>query len=132
MAFQRYRNARLKESVDMIRELWKGDYVTHHGLVNVENAKLFTPPETTPTIYGAAITEKTARWLASWVDGMITISKPIEELKKMTSAFKEGGGKEKNLRSKYRSLMPQMKRRHWRAPGSNGRIISFPVSLFLK
>ncbi len=91
------RNARLKESVDMIRELWKGDYVTYHGLVNVENAKLFTPPETTPTIYGAAITEKTAKWLASWADGMITISKPIEELKKMTAAFKEGGGEGKKL-----------------------------------
>lgn len=91
------RNARLKESVEMIRELWKGDYVTRHGIVNVENAKLFTPPETTPTIYGAAITEKTAKWLGSWADGMITISKPIEELKKMTAAFKEGGGEGKKL-----------------------------------
>src|SRR5690606_6338179 len=91
------RNARLKESVEMIRELWKGDYVTHHGIVKVENAKLFTPPETIPTIYGAAITEKTAKWLASWADGMITISKPIEELKKMTAAFREGGGEGKKL-----------------------------------
>jgi len=91
------RNARLKESVEMIRELWKGDYVTRHGIVNVENAKLFTPPETTPTIYGAAITEKTAKWMGSWADGMITISKPIEELKKMTAAFKEGGGEGKKL-----------------------------------
>lgn len=91
------RNARLKESVEMIRELWKGDYVTHHGLVKVENAKLFTPPATKPTIYGAAITEKTAKWIASWADGMITISKPIGELKKMTAAFKEGGGEDKNL-----------------------------------
>lgn len=81
----------------MIRELWKGDYVTHHGIVKVENAKLFTPPETTPTIYGAAITEKTAKWLASWADGIITISKPIEELKKMTAAFAEGGGEGKKL-----------------------------------
>ena len=91
------RNARLKESVEMIRELWKGDYVTHYGLVKVENAKLFTPPETTPTIYGAAITEKTAKWLGSWADGMITISKSIEELKKMISAFEEGGGEGKKL-----------------------------------
>src|SRR5690606_30717821 len=91
------RNARLKESVEMIRELWKGDYVTHHGIVNVENAKLFTPPETTPTICGAAITEKTAKWLGSWADGMITISKPIDELKKMTAAFKEEGGEGKKL-----------------------------------
>lgn len=91
------RNARLKESVEMIRQLWKGDYVTHHGIVKVENAKLFTPPETTPTIYGAAITEKTAKWLGSWADGMITVSKPVEELKKMVSAFNDGGGKGKKL-----------------------------------
>lgn len=84
------RNARLKESVNIIRELWMGNYVTHHGIVNVENAKLFTPPETTPQIYGAAITEKTAKWLSSWVDGMITVSKPIDELQKMITAFTNG------------------------------------------
>ncbi len=91
------RNARLKESVDVIRELWKGDYVTHHGIVNVENAKLFTPPETIPAIYGAAITEKTAKWLSSWADGMITISKPVKELKKIVDAFTGGEGKSKKL-----------------------------------
>ncbi|CAN5325461.1 TIGR03885 family FMN-dependent LLM class oxidoreductase [soil metagenome] len=83
------RNARLKESVEIIRELWKGDYVTRHGIINIENAKLFTPPETIPTIYGAAITEKTASWLSAWADGMITISKPLEDLEKMVEAFRQ-------------------------------------------
>ncbi len=36
------RNARLKECVDVIRALWAGETVTHHGLVCVEEAKLYT------------------------------------------------------------------------------------------
>lgn len=91
------RNARLEESVNIIRELWKGDYVTHHGIIKIEKAKLFTPPVKTPPVYGAAITEKTAGWLSSWADGMITISKPIEELRKMVKAFKENEGGEKPM-----------------------------------
>ncbi len=86
------RNARLKESVEMIRELWKGEYVTHKGIVQVENARLFTPPKVTPKIYGAAITSKTAKWLSSWADGLITISKPLEELQETVDAFKTNGG----------------------------------------
>jgi coenzyme F420-dependent glucose-6-phosphate dehydrogenase len=91
------RNERLKESVDIIRELWKGEYVTHHGIIKVENAKLFTPPVEKIPVYGAAITPKTAGWLAEWADGMITISKPEDELKKVTEAFKNGGGDGKSM-----------------------------------
>lgn len=86
------RNERLKESVDVIRELWKGDYVTHHGIVKVEKAKLFTKPTQIPTIYGAAITAKTAKWLSTWADGLITISQPTETLNKVIDAFKGEGG----------------------------------------
>ena len=91
------RNTRLKESVEMMQELWKGDYVTHKGVVKVENAKLFTPPVHVPTVYGAALTEETAAWLGSWADGLITISKPIEELKKMVNAFRSNGGERKPM-----------------------------------
>lgn len=86
------RNTRLKESVEVMRKLWKGDYVTHKGMIRVENAKLFTKPTHTPTVFGAALTEKTANWVAEWADGMITVSKPLDELKKMVSAFQENGG----------------------------------------
>lgn len=91
------RNMRLKESVKIIRELWKGGYVTHHGIVNVENAKLFTTPTHTPLIYGAALTEVTSEWLSSWADGFITISKPIEELKQMVQVFRQNGGQNKPM-----------------------------------
>ncbi|UJH92918.1 TIGR03885 family FMN-dependent LLM class oxidoreductase [Antarcticibacterium sp. 1MA-6-2] len=91
------RNARLKESVEVMRELWKGDYLTHKGIIKVENAKLFTTPKKTPTVYGAAITPKTAAWLAHWADGLITISKPLDELQRMVDAFRGNGGEGKPM-----------------------------------
>lgn len=93
---KRDRNKRLQESVEVMQRLWKEEeYINHKGMFTVERAKLFTKPTQIPTVYGAAITEETAAWLSSWADGMITISKPVEELKKMTNAFRnaEGGNK---------------------------------------
>lgn len=86
------RNARLKECVDVIRALWAGETVTHHGLVCVETAKLYTRPETPPLIIGAAVTAATAEWLGSWADGLITISRPPEKLQEVVEAFRRGGG----------------------------------------
>jgi coenzyme F420-dependent glucose-6-phosphate dehydrogenase len=91
------RNARLKESVDIIRALWAGETVTHRGLVCVEDAKLYTRPEILPLIIGAAITPETAEWLGSWADGLITTSRPPEKLKKVVDAFRRGGGEGKPM-----------------------------------
>ena len=45
------RLAMLEEAVEIIRELWTGDTVDHHGdFYDVENAKLFDPPEQPPRI----------------------------------------------------------------------------------
>jgi len=89
------RNERLKECVDIMRALWPGEMVSHKGHVVVEEAKLYTRPNYMPTVIGAAITRKTARWVGSWADGMITTSKPYEELKATIDAFREGGGEGK-------------------------------------
>jgi len=89
---KRDRNARLQECVEIIRRLWQGETVTHHGLVQVETAKLYTRPQTPPLIIGAAITTATAEWLGSWADGLITISRPLEKLQKVVDAFRRGGG----------------------------------------
>ncbi|MUG94462.1 TIGR03885 family FMN-dependent LLM class oxidoreductase [Scytonema sp. UIC 10036] len=91
------RNARLKECVDVMRALWAGETVTHHGLVCVEEAKLYTRPETPPPVIGAAITSKTAEWFGSWADGLITISHPIPKLKEVVEAFRRGGGEGKPM-----------------------------------
>ncbi|MEA5451218.1 TIGR03885 family FMN-dependent LLM class oxidoreductase [Leptolyngbya sp. CCNP1308] len=91
------RNARLKECVDVMRTLWAGETVTHHGLIQVEEAKLYTRPANPPRIMGAAITPKTAEWVGSWADGLITISHPHDKLQQVVEAFRRGGGEHKPM-----------------------------------
>ncbi|MEP0873401.1 LLM class flavin-dependent oxidoreductase [Trichocoleus desertorum AS-A10] len=71
--------------------------MTHHGLVCVEEAKLYSRPTTLPLIIGAAVTEATAKCLGSWADGLITISRPPEKLKRVVDAFRRGGGEGKPM-----------------------------------
>lgn len=91
------RNQILQESAGIMRRLWQGEEVTHHGLVATEQAKLFTLPAETIDIIGAALTTKTARWLGNWADGLITISRSLPKLQQMVDAFHEGGGHGKRL-----------------------------------
>ncbi|MCP3140722.1 TIGR03885 family FMN-dependent LLM class oxidoreductase [Pyxidicoccus xibeiensis] len=91
------RNARLRECVDVMRALFRGETVTHRGLVRVEEAKLYSRPATPPMLVGAAITPQTAEWVGSWADALITVSKPPEELRKMVDAFRRGGGEGKPM-----------------------------------
>jgi coenzyme F420-dependent glucose-6-phosphate dehydrogenase len=91
------RNERLLEAVEVIRALWRGETVTHYGYFMVEEAKLYSRPLTPPTMIGAAITPETAEWVASWADALITVGKPLEELKEIVEAFRGGGGPEKPM-----------------------------------
>ncbi|HEY6708269.1 MAG TPA: LLM class flavin-dependent oxidoreductase, partial [Actinomycetota bacterium] len=56
------RRARLGEAVEVIRALLAGETVTHHGLVQVDRARLWTLPERPPMLVGAAISPETAAW----------------------------------------------------------------------
>src|ERR687890_359887 len=67
------RNARLRECVDVIRALLRGEEVSHDGLVTVDRAKLYTNNGQVPPLVGAAVSTATARWCAEWADGLITI-----------------------------------------------------------
>ena len=63
----------LEEAVEVIRKLWTGENVSHHGeYFTVENAKLFTLPETTPDICVSAFGEKAAEYGADHADGFWT------------------------------------------------------------
>ena len=86
------RNARLRECVDVMRALFAGDEVTHHGRVVVDRARLYTRPPQPPPLVGAAVSEKTARWAGSWADGLATVNAPHDHLRAMIDAFREGGG----------------------------------------
>jgi len=91
------RNDRLRECVDVMRALWAGETVNHYGLVQVEEAKLYTRPEVPPRIIGAAITPQTAEWVANWADGLIAISHPYDKLREVVEAFRQGGGEGKPM-----------------------------------
>lgn len=91
------RNARLLEAVTVIRALWAGETVTHHGLFDVVDARLYTRPATPPKIIGAAITPQTAEWVGSWADGLITIVQPRETMMDVVQRFRAGGGANKPM-----------------------------------
>lgn len=86
------RNARLQEAVEIMRALWAGEEVTHRGYFTLTEAKLYTQPAEPPLVVGAAVTAKTAAWVATWADAAITVYKPAEEQKKWIDAFRRGGG----------------------------------------
>jgi probable non-F420 flavinoid oxidoreductase len=89
------RDARLLECVAVIRALLAGEEVTHHGLVTVDRARLWSIPSTLPGLYGAAVSEATARTVGSWADGLITVNQPADALRRVLAAFREGGGEGK-------------------------------------
>ncbi|WP_299825900.1 TIGR03885 family FMN-dependent LLM class oxidoreductase [uncultured Pontibacter sp.] len=91
------RNARLKEAVSIMRDLWNGETVTRRDLIKVENAKLYTRPKTGIEVVGAAITPETASWAAGWADALITVSKPIDKLREVVDAWKQNGGENKPM-----------------------------------
>ncbi|MFC4852084.1 TIGR03885 family FMN-dependent LLM class oxidoreductase [Actinophytocola glycyrrhizae] len=91
------RNARLRECVDVVRALLTGDEVTHHGLVHVDRARLWTLPEQPPRLLATAVSAATARWAAEWAEGLVTIWQPADTLRGIVEAFRENGGDGKPL-----------------------------------
>ncbi|TDS12979.1 TIGR03885 family FMN-dependent LLM class oxidoreductase [Sphingobacterium paludis] len=82
------RNKRLAESVSIMRKLWSGDEVNADGSIKLANAKLYTLPTALPQVIGAALSDRTASWMATWAEGLITINHAEDTLKKIVSAFR--------------------------------------------
>jgi probable non-F420 flavinoid oxidoreductase len=87
------RDARLEECIDVIRRLFAGEEVTHEGHVVVDRAKLWTLPEQPPPLIAPAVSVATARRMAAWSDGLVTINQPPEKLTEMLSAYRDAGGR---------------------------------------
>jgi probable non-F420 flavinoid oxidoreductase len=86
------RNARLLESVEVIRALLRGEEVTHDGLVTVDRARVWSLPDETPMLLGAAVSDDTARIVGGWADGLITVYQPVDRLRTVIDAFRAAGG----------------------------------------
>ncbi|SDT58130.1 TIGR03885 family FMN-dependent LLM class oxidoreductase [Actinoplanes derwentensis] len=87
------RDARLIESVGVIRDLLDGQEVSRDGLVTVDRARIWTRPAVTPPLIGAAVSVKTARACAEWADGLVTVNAPEEHLREMIAAYRDAGGR---------------------------------------
>jgi len=89
------RNARLRECVDVTRALFAGETVTHRGRVTVIEAKLYSRPARPVPLYGAAVSEETARFCGGWADGLLTVSGDLDSVRRVIAAFRDGGGEHK-------------------------------------
>jgi probable non-F420 flavinoid oxidoreductase len=87
------RNDRLGECVEIIRRLLGGEEVSHDGLVHVDRARVWTRPPEPPALIGAAVSVETARWCASWADGLITVNADRDHLRRMIDAYRGAGGR---------------------------------------
>jgi coenzyme F420-dependent glucose-6-phosphate dehydrogenase len=66
------RQARLEEAIEVIRLLWKGGNQSHHGrYFTVENARLYSLPDTPPPLYVAVGGRRSADLAGRVADGMI-------------------------------------------------------------
>jgi len=86
------REARLRESVDVIRDLLEGEDVSRDGIVRVDRARLWTRPEVPPRLVGAAVTARTAARAAEWADGLITVVGSPDGMREVIDAYRSAGG----------------------------------------
>jgi probable non-F420 flavinoid oxidoreductase len=89
------RQSDVKRASAAIRSLWAGEYVTSEGPPAIDRARLYTRPLSPPLLLGAATTPETAKWVASWADGLLTASADTEQLTSIVYAFNAGGGEGK-------------------------------------
>jgi G6PDH family F420-dependent oxidoreductase len=85
--------ARLRECVDVMRALWRGEEVTHRGLVTVDRARVWSLPDEPPKLVAGAISTETAAWAAGWADGLITVNQPPELLRRVIAGYRDAGGR---------------------------------------
>jgi G6PDH family F420-dependent oxidoreductase len=71
----------LEEAVAVMRELWQGDFVYHHGRhYTVENARVYTLPEQPPKVYVSAFGPKAFDLALRIGDGFITTQPDAEHV----------------------------------------------------
>ena len=85
------RQEMLTEAVEIIRMLWDGEQHTHHGdFYDVENARLYTVPDTPPPLIVAASGSESAELAAQIGDGLWTVGPEAEVVKAFTAAGGSG------------------------------------------
>ncbi|MDR7274064.1 LLM class F420-dependent oxidoreductase [Catenuloplanes atrovinosus] len=90
----------LEEAVHVMRELWKGGFVEHRGKhYTVENARIYTMPETPPPIYVSGFGPKAVDLAARIGDGYVS-TMPDGEL---VGRFRDNGGGDKPAQGGFKA-----------------------------
>jgi G6PDH family F420-dependent oxidoreductase len=80
----------LDEAVSIMRDLWSGRLVTHHGKhYTVENARLYSAPESPPPVLVSSFGSKSLELAAKIGDGLVTTSAEADAVK----SFRDQGGR---------------------------------------
>jgi len=80
----------LEEAIGIVRELWKGETVDHDGdYYEVENAKLFDPPDQPPPVIVSGFGEQAVKLAAKIGDGFWGHSPEAEVIEQ----YEQNGGK---------------------------------------
>ncbi len=86
------RREMLEEAIQVIRSLWEGDFTSHRGThYTVENARIYSLPQTLPPIHVAASGEQAGELAGRIGDGLVATA-PNADLVK---TFEKAGGKGK-------------------------------------
>jgi len=89
----------LEESIEIMRSMFTGDVVNHHGThYTVEQARLYTLPKTPPPVYISGFGPKAAAFAGRVGDGFIS-TRPDGEL---IDEFRSGGGEGKPMQAGYK------------------------------
>ena len=85
------RSARWVEAIELIRKLWKGDWIEHKGdYYQVPIAKLYDVPDQPVPVFMAASGPKSARLVGQHADGWITGAADLLKKPQLKEAFQEG------------------------------------------
>ena len=82
----------LEAAFDVVRRLHAGEEVSARGAVYADHARLWDPPQHPVPLHVAALTPGTVRRFAPVADGFITVNQPLEDLRRLLGAWRDGGG----------------------------------------
>jgi G6PDH family F420-dependent oxidoreductase len=89
----------LEEAVDVMRTLWSGQFVDHHGeYYTVENARIYTLPDRPIPVYVSGFGPKAIDVAGRIGDGFITTSPDADAIRD----FRESGGEGKPVQAGYK------------------------------
>jgi G6PDH family F420-dependent oxidoreductase len=89
----------LEEAVEVMRTMWAGGYVDHHGPhYTVENARIYTLPDKPIPVYMSAFGPKSADCAGRIADGFVTTSAD----KELIARFRDAGGAGKPVTAGYK------------------------------